>query len=60
MTAFLPGVSTWVMTTVKRGDTLQFARRPSRFHGVLATTVHSENAQVLRAEVMNLLEKGAI
>ncbi len=39
---------------------LQFARRPPRFHGVLATTVRSENAQVLRAEVMNLLEKGAI
>ncbi len=28
--------------------------------GVLATIVRSENAQVLRAEVMNLLEKGAI
>ncbi len=53
-------MSTWVMTTVRRGYTLQFARRPLRFHGVLATTVRSENAQVLRAEVMNLLEKGAI
>ncbi len=28
--------------------------------GVLATTVRIEDAQVLRAEVMNLLEKGAI
>ncbi len=45
---------------VRRGYTLQFARRPPRFRGVLATTVRSENAQVLRAEVMNLLEKGAI
>ncbi len=48
------------MTTVRRGYTLQFARRPPRFRGVLATTVRSENTQVLRAEVMNLLEKGAI
>ncbi len=53
-------VSAWVMTTVRRGYILQFARRPLLFHGVLATTVRSKNAQVLRAEVMNLLEKGAI
>ncbi len=48
------------MTTVRRGYTLQFTQRPPRFRGVLTTTVCSENAQVLRAEVMNLLEKGAI
>ncbi len=34
--------------------------KTTRFRGVLATTVRSENAQVLRAELMNLLEKGAI
>ncbi len=56
----IPSVSEWVMTTVRRGYTLQFARRPPRFRSVLPTTVHSEDAQVLRAEVMNLLEKGAI
>ncbi len=56
----IPGVSTWVMTTVRRGYTLQFAQRPPRFHGAFVTTVRSENAQVLRAEVMNLLEKGVI
>ncbi len=56
----IPGVSTWLMTTVRRSYTLQFARRPQRFRGVLATTVRCENAQVLRAQVMNLLEKGAI
>ncbi len=56
----IPGVSAWVMTTVRRGYTLQFARRPLRFRGVLATTVRGENAQVLCAEVMNLLEKGAM
>ncbi len=48
------------MTTVRRGYTVQFARRPQHFCGVLTTTVRSKNAQVLRAEVMNLLEKGAI
>ncbi len=53
-------VSTCVMTTVRRGYTLQFAQRTPRFRGVLATTVCSENTQVLCAEVMNLLEKGAI
>ncbi len=48
------------MSTVRRGYTLQFARRPPCFRGVLATTVRSEDAQVLHAEVMNLLEKWAI
>ncbi len=31
----IPGVSAWVMTTVRRAYTLQFARRPQGFHGVL-------------------------
>ncbi len=56
----IPGVSPWVMTTVRRGYTLQFARRPPRFRGVFATIMRSEDSQYLRAEVMNLLEKGAI
>ncbi len=56
----IPGVSAWVMTMVRRGYTLQFSRRLTRFRGVLTTTVRCEDAQVLRAEVMNLLEKGAI
>ncbi len=56
----IPGVSAWVMTTVRRGYTLQFARRPPRFGSVLTTSVCSEDAQVLRAEVMNLLENGAL
>ncbi len=56
----IPGVSEWVMAMIRRGYTLQFARRPPRFRGVLATTVRSEDAQVLHAEVMKLLEKGAI
>ncbi len=56
----IPGVSEWIMATIRRGYSLQFARRPPRFRGVVATTVRSEDAQVLRAEVMNLLVKGAI
>ncbi len=56
----IPGVSEWVMTMIRWGYTLQFAWRPPRFRGMLATTVRSEDAQVLRAEVMNLLEKAAI
>ncbi len=48
------------MARIRRGYTLQFTRRSPRFRGVLATTVSSEDAQVLRAEMMNLLEKGAI
>ncbi len=47
------------MTTVRRGYT-QFARRPPRFRRVLTTTVRCEDAQVLRSEEMNVLEKGAI
>ncbi len=42
-------VSTCVMTTVRRGYTLQFAQRTPRFRGVLTTTVCSENTQVLCA-----------
>ncbi len=45
---------------IKRGYSLQFARRPPRFSGVVSTSVQGENARVLRSEVMTLLEKGAI
>ncbi len=48
------------MGIIKRGYSLQFARRPPRFSGVVSTSVHGENACVLRSEVMTLLEKGAI
>ncbi len=56
----IPGVSEWVMGIIKRGYSHQFARRPPRFSGVVSTSVHGENARVLRSEVMTLLEKGAI
>ncbi len=56
----IPGVSEWVMGIIKRGYSLQFARRPPRFSGVVSTSVQGENARVLRSEVMTPLEKGAI
>ncbi len=56
----MPGVSAWIMTTVRLGYSLQFARRSTLFRSVLATTVRSEDAEVLRGEVRHLLEKGAI
>ncbi len=56
----IPGVSEWVMGIIKRGYSLQFARRPPHFSGVVSTSVQGENARVLRSEVMTLLEKGAI
>ncbi len=45
---------------IKRGYTLQFRRRPPRFNGVVQSLTLPRNAQVLRQEVCNLLEKGAI
>ncbi len=56
----IPEVSEWVMGIIKQGYSLQFARRPPRFSGVVSTSVQGENARVLRSEVMTLLEKGAI
>ncbi len=55
----IPGVSDWVMGIIKRGYSLQFARRPS-FSGVVPTLFQSKNAHVLRSEVMALLAKGAV
>ncbi len=48
------------MGIIKRGYSLQFARRPPRFSGMVSTSVQGESARVLRSEVMMLLEKGAI
>ncbi|KAL0183526.1 hypothetical protein M9458_019222, partial [Cirrhinus mrigala] len=56
----IPGVSEWVMGIIKRGYSLQFARRHPCFSGVVPTLVVSKDAHVLRSEVMILLEKGAV
>ncbi len=37
----IPGVSEWVMGIIKRGYSLQFARRPPRFSGMVSTSVHA-------------------
>ncbi|CAM4657101.1 unnamed protein product [Leuciscus chuanchicus] len=56
----LPGVSEWVLNTVERGYSLQFAHRPPRFRARVETTVNSEVAHLLRAEIAKLLEKRAV
>ncbi len=57
----LPGVSLWVLRTVRSGYTLQFGRNPPRFDGVQLTVVNSASkASVLQQELSSLLQKGAI
>ncbi len=57
----LPGVSLWVLRTVRSGYTLQFGRNPPRFNGVQLTVVNSASkASVLQQELPSLLQKGAI
>ncbi|XP_067261185.1 uncharacterized protein [Chanodichthys erythropterus] len=56
----IPGVSSWVLGTISRDYSLQFARRPLRFSGVLQTSVNTDDAHVLQAEVTSLRRKGAI
>ncbi len=57
----LPGVSLWVLRTIRSGYTLQFGRNPPRFDGVQLTVVNSASkASVLQQELSSLLQKGAI
>ncbi len=57
----LPGVSLWVLHTVRSSYTLQFGRNPPRFYGVQLTVVNSASkASVLQQELSSLLQKGAI
>lgn len=56
----IPDVSEWVLKTIKRGYLLQFARKPTRFRGMVSTSVRSNVAHVLRSEVMSLLAKGSV
>ncbi len=56
-----PGVSLWVLRTIRSGYTLQFGKNPPRFDGVHLTVVNSASkASVLRQELSSLLQKGAI
>ncbi len=57
----LPGVSLWVLRTIRSGYTLQFGKNPPRFDGVHLTVVNSASkASVLQQELSSLLQKGAI
>jgi hypothetical protein len=56
----LPTASMWVLNTIKRGYTLQFARRPPRFGGVILTEVSEQSAPLLREEISSLLAKQAV
>ncbi|KAF4105451.1 hypothetical protein G5714_013113 [Onychostoma macrolepis] len=58
--AALPSASDWVINTIKRGYTLQFARRPPRFCGVIMSEVSEQSVPLLRAEISSLLAKQAV
>ncbi|KAL0146880.1 hypothetical protein M9458_057819 [Cirrhinus mrigala] len=56
----LPSPSRWLLRTIRLGYAIQFARRPPKFCGVLATSVRGSSTAVLRAEIAVLLAKDAI
>ncbi|KAI2668937.1 ORF V: Enzymatic polyprotein [Labeo rohita] len=56
----IPNLSRWLLRTIRLGYAIQFARRPPKFRGVLATSVRGSSATVLCAEIAVLLAKGAI
>ncbi len=55
-----PRLSRWLLRTIRLGYAIQFARRPPKFRGNRFTSVLSQDAPVLRAEVAVLLAKDAI
>ncbi len=56
----LPRPSRWLLRTIRLGYAIQFARRSPKFRGNRFTSVLSQDAPVLRAEVAVLLAKDAI
>ncbi len=56
----LPSLSRWLTRTIQLGYTIQFARRPPKFNGVLETSVAVRNAPALREEIAVLLAKDPI
>ncbi len=56
----LPRPSRWLLRTIRLGYAIQFARHPPKFRGNRFTSVLSQDAPVLRAEVAVLLAKDAI
>ncbi|KAK3512221.1 hypothetical protein QTP70_001105 [Hemibagrus guttatus] len=56
----LPGVSQWVLDTIKKGYRIQFATHPPHFQGVLPTIISTHQISLLQEEHLSLLRKGAI
>ena len=52
--------SPWVLNTISVGYTLQFARPPPRFRGVVQSVVPQGQTHFLQQEIDSLLQKGAI
>ncbi len=51
----LPSLSRWLTRTIRLGYTIQFARRPPKFNGVLEMSVAVRNAPVLHEEIAVLI-----
>ena len=54
------GASPWVLRTVTTGYRLQFAQPPPKFERIIYSQAKGQAAEVLRAEILELLAKGAI
>ncbi len=55
-----PGLSRWLLRTIRLDYAIQFARCPPKFRGVHFTSVKAVDAPVLCAEIAVLLAKDAI
>lgn len=55
----LPGVSRWALNMNISGYMLQFVCRARCFSGAVISEIHAQNTLDLRAEIHNLLAKGA-
>ena len=54
------GASPWVIRTIAHGYKLQFAMRPPTFDKIIFSHASGQAAEVLRSEIISLLDKGAI
>ena len=54
------GASPWVLNTIARGYKLQFAKRPPAFQKIIFSHAVGQAAEILRAEIISLLDKKAI
>ncbi len=56
----IPRISLWLLSIIEHWYALQFRRWPPCFDGVAQSLTLPQNALILRQELCNLLEKGAI